>query len=154
MNLDEANSLVATCSSQGGYSCDSCVAMCGYGYPGRMTPGEARQAIENGNATRLYASTWRKTTMLRPAIVGWEALSLAERDLQRGKCTFMTANARCELHGTGSKPLECRVAPCENSTGGAYGVTLNNGVIAAIERAWRTKEGRAVVALWREKVQA
>jgi len=126
--------------------------MCGSGYPGRMTPAEARQAIEAGHADRLILTTWKRTTAIRPAIVGWEGGDVNESVLKPGKCTFMTAAGHCELHGTDSKPLECRVAPCDNSKGGAYGINMNNGVIAAIERAWRTKEGKAVVKMWREAI--
>jgi len=151
VNVAQAERFAAPCPDGGGAgACQSCREMCSRGYPGRFTPDEASRAIDAGLASRMMLLRYGKTTMLRPAIIGWEGLSMDEGNLARGQCVFLGAAGGCELHAAGPKPLECRVASCSSMrdatvrrADGAY-----HGAVDAIERAWRGRAGRAVVDRW------
>src|SRR5512143_3320363 len=87
-------------------ACSVCVGYCQR--PGWWTVEEARQAIQAGYASRmmLEMSPDRAFGVLAPAFSGCETQFAANEYAQRG-CTFFK-ELRCELHGTGLMPLECR----------------------------------------------
>ena len=90
--------------------CPRCVAMCTKGacVP---TPAEALALIKAGYASRLatyqpfIGST--EQAVVAPAVVGAEGGTRQRTD---GRCTFHSADGKCELHATGLKPLEGRIA--------------------------------------------
>lgn len=104
--------------------------------------------MDAGHADRLLRVRNFDSAVLRPAIIGWEGGDITEYIMALGQCTFMTVTGGCELHGTGMKPLECRVAPC-----GGTGANLSNkkadAIALAIERAWDTRAGIAAMVRWR-----
>lgn len=149
------------CPKGGGTrGCANCREMCEGGYPGRFTPAEARAAIKAGRARDLIAIIEderlegnRGVTILRPAIVGWEGLTIHEWEAVRGKCAFLGIRGECRVHGTEFKPLECRVASCNRRESDTQ-QTRYHQTIGAITAAWRTRKGKEVVRLWREAVAA
>ena len=120
-------------------SCSICVGYCRR--PGWWTVEEAARAIEAGYAGRmmLEMSPDRSIGVLSPAFRGCELQFAAGQYAERG-CTFFT-DQRCELHGSGLMPLECRF--CHHDR-----VGLGPRCHADIERDWNTAAGRALVVRW------
>jgi hypothetical protein len=87
----------------------------------------------------LEMSPDRRFGVLSPAFAGNEVDFALDRYKERG-CTFLR-NQRCELHGTGLQPLECRF--CHHDRPGE-GLACH----AAIEREWHSDAGRALVTRW------
>ena len=102
---------------------------------------EAAAAIAAGYAPRmmLEMSPDRRFGVLSPAFAGNEGDFALDRHKDRG-CTFLR-DGRCELHGTGLQPLECRF--CHHDRPG-QGPACH----AAIERDWDGDPGRALVTRW------
>jgi hypothetical protein len=120
-------------------SCDVCVSYCRR--PGWWTVEEAFRALEAGYGDRmmLEMSPDRAFGVLAPAYRGSE-MSFGVRPASEPQCTFLV-NGRCELHGIGYQPLECRV--CHHSLPG-----LGPRCHSEIEREWNTAAGRALVVQW------
>jgi hypothetical protein len=87
----------------------------------------------------LEISPERTFGVLSPAFRGCE-LNFATQEYSRNGCTFHANNA-CELHGTGSQPLECRF--CHHDRAGE-GIACHG----AIEQEWNHPEGWAIVDRW------
>lgn len=109
--------------------------------PGWWTVAEAAAALAAGHGGRmmLEIAPERTFAVLAPAFRGCEASFALQRFADRG-CNFL-ADGRCELHGTGYQPLECRF--CHHDRAG-----LGPQCHAALEHDWRTAEGRALVSKW------
>jgi hypothetical protein len=120
-------------------ACETCLAYCLR--PGWWTVEEAAAAIAAGFSSRmmLEMSPDRRFGVLAPAFAGNEGDFAMDRHKDRG-CTFLRAG-RCELHGTGFQPLECRF--CHHDRPG-QGPACH----AAIERDWDCDAGRALVTRW------
>jgi hypothetical protein len=120
-------------------SCDVCIIYCKR--PGWWTVAEASNALEAGYGDRmmLEMSPDRAFGVLAPAYKGSER-HFGVRPASDPRCTFLVSE-RCELHGTGYQPLECRV--CHHSRPG-----LGPRCHADIEREWNTAAGRALVVKW------
>ena len=82
--------------------------------------------------------------VLSPAFKGCE-LKFAYNEYASAGCTFLV-NDRCELHGTGYQPLECRF--CHHDRAG-----LGPHCHADIEKDWNTPAGRALVVKWSQLVE-
>jgi hypothetical protein len=78
--------------------------------------------------------------VLSPAFKGNEG-DFARQRCSRNGCTFLLADARCELHGTGLQPLECRF--CHHDRPGQGPICH-----AAIEPDWRSSAALALVVRW------
>jgi hypothetical protein len=87
----------------------------------------------------LEISPERTFGVLSPAFKGCEGF-FALQDCKSNGCTFLKDN-RCELHGSGFQPLECRF--CHHDRPG-----LGPLCHADIEKDWHTPAGRALVAKW------
>jgi Fe-S-cluster containining protein len=120
-------------------ACETCLAYCQR--PGWWTVEEATAALIAGLGPRmmLEMSPDRRFGVLSPAFAGNEVDFAQDRFKHRG-CTFLRAG-RCELHGTGLQPLECRF--CHHDRSG-QGPTCH----AAIEKDWDSEAGRALVTRW------
>jgi Fe-S-cluster containining protein len=120
-------------------ACETCLAYCQR--PGWWTVEEAAAAISAGYASRmmLEMSPDRRFGVLSPAFAGNEVDFALGRCKHRG-CTFLR-EGRCELHGSGLQPLECRF--CHHDRPG-QGPACH----AAIERDWDSDAGRALVTKW------
>lgn len=120
-------------------SCDVCISYCTR--PGWWTVEEASRALEAGYGNRmmLEMSPDRAFGVLAPAYKGSE-MSFGIRPAADPHCTFLV-NDRCEVHGTGHQPLECRV--CHHSRPG-----LGPRCHADLEKQWNTAAGRALVVNW------
>ncbi len=120
-------------------SCSLCVSYCRR--PGWWTVEEADRAIRAGYASRmmLEMSPDRTFGVLAPAFRGCEGQFAIEEHSGRG-CTFF-ANERCELHGTGFMPLECRF--CHHDRPG-----MGPRCHADIGKDWNTAAGRSLVVRW------
>lgn len=84
------------------------------------TPEEIAAIEKAGLGHRLMKDWWEganRTYFLAPAIRGFEGI-LAPT-VPRGRCTFLTMDDKCELHDKGLKPMEGRVACCNNEIDGA-----------------------------------
>jgi hypothetical protein len=99
--------------------CETCLAYC-------RRPDDARDVP-------------RSVGVLSPAFKGCEVDFAKEAFAARG-CTFL-ADGRCELHGTGHQPLECRF--CHHDRPG-QGSRCHED----IGKDWNTAPGRALVVRW------
>lgn len=120
-------------------ACEICLAYCRR--PGWWTVEEADSAIVAGYGGRmmLEMAPDRSFGVLSPAFKGCEANFALDVCSVRG-CTFLKDD-RCELHGTGFQPLECRF--CHHDRRG-----LGPKCHADIERDWNTSRGRVLVVRW------
>lgn len=106
-------------------ACSKCVTMCERN-PCWPTPDEARTLIAAGYGDRLMTDWWddfpNDTHLLCPAAEGHEnrmapaGPMFFQIDWHKGRCTFLTKEGKCELHTSGLKPLEGRVADCKESS--------------------------------------
>lgn len=120
-------------------SCAVCVSYCRR--PGWWTVEEAARAIAAGYASRmmLEMSPDRTFGVLSPAFRGCETQFAVNEYADRG-CTFLK-DERCELHGIGLVPLECRF--CHHDRPG-QGPRCHTD----IGKDWNTAAGRALVVRW------
>ena len=120
-------------------ACEVCLSYCQR--PGWWTVEEAARALKMGYARRMMLEIAPERTfgVLAPAFNGCQGTFALQECAGRG-CNFLKDN-RCELHGTGVQPLECRF--CHHSRPGQGPVCH-----AAIEREWKTPAGRKLVAEW------
>jgi hypothetical protein len=120
-------------------ACEICIHYCTR--PGWWTVEEAAGAIDAGYAHRMMVEMAPEMTfaVLSPAFNGCEGNFALQEYADRG-CTFFTDN-RCELHGTGHQPLECRF--CHHDRRG-----LGRKCHADLERDWRTSAGRTTISKW------
>ena len=121
-------------------ACDVCSAYCRR--PGWWTVKEAAAAIEAGYAARmmLEISPDRRFGVLSPAFRGNERY-FALNDFSERGCNFLLPDGRCELHGTGHQPLECRF--CHHDRRG-----LGPRCHRDLEKDWDSPAGRALVTRW------
>jgi hypothetical protein len=119
--------------------CEVCVAYCVR--PGWWTVEEAAWAVTVGYARRMMLELAPEGTfgVLSPAFKGNEG-DFASNRCARNGCTFLSQN-RCELHGTGLQPLECRF--CHHERRG-----LGPCCHADLEKDWNTPAGQALVERW------
>lgn len=89
----------------------------------------------------LELSPERTLAVLSPAFRGNEGYYALNQFAHRG-CNFLTPDRRCELHGTGFQPLECRF--CHHDRAGE-GPRCHRD----LEKDWNSAAGRALVARWR-----
>ena len=119
--------------------CEVCRSYCRR--PGWWTVEECARAIKAGLARRmmLEISPERSFGVLAPAFRGNEGAFALQEFANRG-CGFLVEE-RCELHGSGLQPLECRF--CHHDRVG-QGPRCH----ADIERDWNTPQGQALVEQW------
>ena len=120
-------------------SCEVCLGYCTR--PGWWTVKEAARALKAGHGSRmmLELAPDRSFGVLSPAFKGCEGTFALQECAGQG-CNFLKEQ-RCELHGTGFQPIECRF--CHHDRPG-----LGPQCHADIEKDWYTPAGRALVALW------
>ncbi len=120
-------------------SCGVCSAYCER--PGWWTVGEAARAMEAGFGGRMMLEMAPEMTfgVLAPAFRGCEASIALQQFAGRG-CTFLS-DGKCELHGSGYQPLECRF--CHHDRKGK-----GKQCHADLERDWRSDAGRSLVSKW------
>ena len=81
--------------------------------------------------------------VLSPAFKGCE-VKFAYQEYAYAGCTFLKKE-KCELHGTGYQPLECRF--CHHDRAG-----MGPRCHADIEKDWNTPKGRLLIVRWSELV--
>ncbi|HWI64862.1 MAG TPA: hypothetical protein VNT75_23785 [Symbiobacteriaceae bacterium] len=120
-------------------ACEVCVRFCRR--PGWWTVHEATLALEAGYARRMMLELAPDLTfgVLSPAFRGCEGSVALNSHADLG-CNFLKAD-RCELHGTGFQPLECRY--CHHELRG-----LGRQCHLDIEKDWHTPTGEALVVRW------
>lgn len=131
-------------------ACEDCVQMC-VETPCWGTPAEAQALIQAGYGGRLMLDRWvggivtdvDQIDILGPAIVGREGKPAPSR--RWGRCTFLTKEGRCELHGSGLKPIEGRLAHHDGTP---------DEVHEAVAATWENPEAVALVAAWIEVTQS
>lgn len=119
--------------------CTVCLAYCKR--PGWWTVAEAGRALVAGYGNRMMLEIAPEGTfgVLSPAFYGCEGDFALQVHASRG-CNFLKQD-RCELHGTGFQPLECRFCH-HNRTG------MGPKCHADLEVNWETAAGRALVERW------
>jgi hypothetical protein len=119
--------------------CEICLGFCAR--PGWWTVAQAARAIEAGYAGRMMLEMAPERTfgVLSPAFKGNEVDFALQRLAGKG-CTFLIEQ-RCELHGTGFQPLECRFCHHER-------VKLGPACHAELEQDWNSSAGQALVVQW------
>lgn len=120
-------------------SCDVCVGYCIR--PGWWTVEEAARAIKAGYGSRMMLEVAPDLSfgVISPAFNGCEVAFATNFYAKRG-CNFFKDN-RCELHGTGFQPLECRY--CHHERKG-----LGDKCHLDIEKDWNTPAGKRLVEQW------
>jgi hypothetical protein len=120
-------------------ACQVCLGFCAR--PGWWSVAEAAIAMEAGFANRmmLEMSPERTFGVLSPAFKGNEGAFSRQEFADQG-CTFLV-DGRCELHGTGLQPLECRFCHHDRQGGGAL-------CHADLEKDWATPDGQSLVVKW------
>jgi hypothetical protein len=123
--------------------CPVCLGYCAR--PGWWTVSEAERAIQAGYGSRMMMemSPDRVFGVLSPAFKGSEGDFARQIYASRG-CTFLKEK-RCELHGSGFQPLECRY--CHHDRVGS-GPECH----ADIAADWNSAQGRALVVRWTKLV--
>jgi Fe-S-cluster containining protein len=141
-------------------TCRGCVTCC-YVQPGWMTPVEAERAINAGLASKLMRD-WLpisagRAYVLCPATAGHggrDAPEPTQADLRhteagpiviRGRCGFLNVKQRCAIHGSGFKPVQCRLSSCFGDR------SPDKREIAAM---WDSDHGRELFARWQHAVNA
>jgi hypothetical protein len=119
--------------------CQICISYCIR--PGWWTVKEAAKTIDAGYGNRmmLEMAPDRSFGVLSPAFIGCEASFALNLNAFRG-CNFLK-DKRCELHGTGLLPLECRFCHHER-------IGLGPQCHADIEKDWNTEAGRRLIVSW------
>jgi hypothetical protein len=97
----------------------------------------------HGGRMMLEVAPERTFAVLSPAFRGCEG-GFAWNEFANRGCCFLQ-NSRCELHGTGLQPLECRF--CHHDRPG-QGPLCH----ADLEADWHSPEGRALVDRWVRKL--
>jgi hypothetical protein len=102
---------------------------------------EATRALQAGYGQRMMLEMAPDFTfgVLSPAFKGCE-VNFAYNEYVSAGCTFFV-DGKCELHGTGHQPLECRF--CHHDRAG-----MGPRCHADIEKSWNTPEGRALIVKW------
>jgi hypothetical protein len=102
---------------------------------------EAACAIEAGYGKRmmLEMAPGFGFGVLSPAFKGCEGTFAYNEYAARG-CTFLV-DGKCELHGTGYQPLECRFCHHER-------LGMGPQCHAGLEKDWNGSTGRALVVKW------
>ena len=120
--------------------CAVCLAYCSR--PGWWTVAEAARALEAGLGPRmmLELAPERTFSVLSPAFKGNEGIYALNQFKDRG-CNFLKED-RCELHGTGLQPLECRF--CHHERVGQGPVCHTD-----LEKDWNTPAGQELVMRWK-----
>jgi hypothetical protein len=123
-------------------SCEVCLRYCQR--PGWWTVEEAARALDGGYGHRmmLEMAPDRSFGVLSPAFRGCESGFATKENSSRG-CNFLK-DGRCELHGTGFQPLECRF--CHHDRPGE-GPKCHGD----IEKDWNRSAGRALVVRWSKR---
>jgi hypothetical protein len=123
-------------------TCPVCLAYCAR--PGWWSVAEAGLALAAGYGRRMMLEMAPDYSfgVLSPAFKGCEVDFASNRYAAHG-CTFFH-DQRCELHGTGLMPLECRF--CHHDRPG-----LGPKCHAAIEQDWNTPAGASLVVRWSRK---
>lgn len=123
-------------------SCDTCKSMCSR--PCWPTPEEAERLIDAGFASKLMLDYWvgdaedgGDIDLLCPANPGSEGRRADTFDIRRG-CIFHVEGL-CQLHDSGLKPIEGKMARCKDSP---------SGIHFAIAKTWDTPKGKQVIARW------
>jgi hypothetical protein len=101
--------------------------------------------MEAGYASRMMLEMAPDLTfgVLSPAFKGCE-MRFAYNEYASKGCTFLI-DEKCELHGTGYQPLECRY--CHHERPG-----MGPKCHADIEKDWNTPAGRSLVVKWSRMV--
>ncbi len=121
-------------------ACEMCLGYCVR--PGWWEPWKKRpETMAAGYGPRMMLENCPRCSfgVLSPAFKDCEGTFALKNCATRG-CTFLTVK-RCELHGTGYQPLECRF--CHHDRPG-----LGLQCHADIEKDWNTPAGRALVVQW------
>jgi hypothetical protein len=122
-------------------SCEVCLAYCRR--PGWWAVVEAAEAIDAGYAGRMMLEVSPELTfgVLAPAFRGAEGQFGLQHFAANG-CNFLVED-KCQLHGTGFMPLECRF--CHHDRRG-QGDTCHRD----LEEDWNSAPAAALVDRWME----
>lgn len=121
-------------------SCPICLDYCIR--PGWWTVAEAARAIESGLGSRMMLEIAPDLSfgVLSPAFNGCQD-SVATNAHARNGCNFLLPDQRCELHGTGHQPLECRFWHHDR-------IGQGQQCHADLEEDWNSPAGRALAEKW------
>ncbi len=107
------------------------------------TPEESKAIIDAGLGHRMMRDYWADTPnidIIAPALVGYE--NQEAPFFPTGRCTFLTAKGRCELHQRGLKPREGREAWCKKHGG------TPDGLHEEVARTWENEAAQNIVLEW------
>jgi len=107
---------------------------------------EAARALDARYGTRMMLEMGPSNAfaVLAPAFKGAEQDFATNLHADRA-CTFLVDD-RCQLHGTGLQPLECR-----SSHHGRHGMGLR--CHADLAKQWNSPAGRALVVQWSNRTE-
>lgn len=130
-------------------NCATCVSMC-HRFPCRPLPHEVAAMPAEVRARLMSQSDGKgmhHIPHLQAAAVHYEGQEAPDFDAFYGhvgrphRCTFLTADGLCELHGK-CKPFEGRTAVHGECDQGEY---------QHLKKSWDTDEGRRVLADWKKE---
>lgn len=116
------------------------------------TPSEIQKIIDSGLGNRLYSDYWSRNSdhgdinMIQPALKGHESNNAPFWPRNDHGCTFWK-NGLCELHDSGMKPIEGRLAH-HSKDYEAEDKSLEMSVHEMVARTWDNEEGRQVYENW------
>ena len=124
-------------------NCPECVSMCER-RPCWGTPEEIAELIAQGYGGRMMRDYWADyldgdIPVISPAIVGHENKSAPF--WPTGRCAFLTKDNKCELHNTGAKPREGRLAMHEEGESNRHKETA---------QMWDNDAAREIVEKWEQ----
>lgn len=130
-------------------TCDACKYMCNR--PCWGTPEDIFEIMAAGLSNRLMLDHWTavpehpsNVDVLCPANNGREGKEIGS--FRQGPCIFQDVQGLCKLHDLGLKPTEGKLA----LHGAHYDGTP--GVHEEMRDSWNTRDGAAVIELWREEI--
>lgn len=128
-------------------SCNTCKQMCtNVCWP---TPDETVKLIKAGYGPKLMIDIWERFSVEEMMESRYPVTKLdkvkAIVPLHRNqKCVFFTKKGLCNLHDTGLKPFEARIANCKKRVAEVY-------IRDQLVDLWATEDGQKLVVEWYER---
>ena len=128
-------------------SCQTCQSMCTR--PCWPSPEEARKIIDAGLGHRLMLDKWERIFedhiyLLCPALKNHEGSTMLPWPRSDEGCTFWDSNKLCEIHHSGFKPVEGRLASCSGH---------QNDLHFKTAQLWDNQEAQDLVEEWRNSYE-
>lgn len=109
-------------------ACSTCKDMCSKA-PCLATPEDIVKLIDAGYQDRLVPTLWMVGVLMG---LGTPIAMVQARTMPNGSCTFLNDQGLCELHDSGLKPTEGKLANCKTTTVPSFLQSAN----CLVARSW------------------